>query len=472
MAPLRAALLLGLLAAASVPAGTLAAQDPTVRIDATSLRRMRDGQALIHVSRGTVDTVADAGRVAPLRRGDMLVNITGRAPTRIPPSRTSPDAGPAGPTLPAEPTVPAQPDSPPSAPAEDAPAPPSAPDARPESADRTPVAFDLGYEIALADGTGAPLRILTAVMEVENGGMRYDPGERAWVGSILIGLVDRDRPADHGALGDEIWVQIAGDIRSVDAVSLERVNIPFERVELRVDRPAGDSVQIRLRPTFDPEGVTLSIPVHAARLTILASPLRIAGLGLEKSELMLQPAEGNDSLRVMLASVRGNPSPNQLWVTAAGASAALRSVGVGRDTVTVLSGVYRGTVEVEYVWPWSFLLAVLFGGLVGGVLNGLSTRRRSNARALALLALQGALTGMMASVLYAVGINVLGWAPDATYGEALMLGLAFLAGLVGPRVFDRVLPALSVGRRKPPAGGGGSPAAPAPKPAPEPAPLA
>jgi hypothetical protein len=455
MAPLRAALVLCLLAAASVPAGTLAAQDDPVRVDPTSLRRLRDGSALVHVTRGTVDTVAAAGRVERLSRGDMLVNITGRAPTRIVSPSTRPDTAPAGPG--SRPSA----DS-----AADDPAPPSTPGTVPERADRDPVAFDLGYEIGVADGTGDRLRILTPVVEVENGGMRYDPRERAWLGSILIGLVNRDRPADHGALGDSVWVQIAGDIRSVHPVSLDRVNIPFQRVELRVDRPSGDSVRVRLRPTFDPQGVTLSIPVHAARLTVLASPLRIAGLGLEKSQLMLQGAEGDDSIRVMLASVRGNPSPNQLWVTAAGASAALRSVGVGRDTVTVLSGVYRGTAEVHYVWPWSFLLAALFGGLVGGLLNGLPAHRRSNARALALLGLQGALTGMMASVLYAVGINVLGWAPDATYGEALMLGVAFLAGLVGPRIFDRVHPALSVGRGDPPAGDGPSPTSPAAEPTP------
>jgi xanthosine utilization system XapX-like protein len=446
---LRAALLLSAAAAAALAdLAPLSAQDRDMRLDTEAAQRLRAG-TLLRVGSGSVDTVATAERLDPVRRGEMLVTIRREGPTLVDPAPRPalPEARgeepvPAGFAEPRRPTRPARL-------AEPRPDPSDTP-AEPEPVEAEPVVYDLGYTIEVGDRSGRPLRVLTPIVEVENGGLRYDPARRAYAGSILVGLVDQRNPAGHGGIPEPVWVQIAGGVRSVPPVPLSRINLPFERVELLVDRPAGDSVHIRLRPSFDPVGVMLGIPVHAARLTVTASPLRIAGMGLERSHLVVQGAEGGDSLRVTLTSVRGHPTPNQLWVTGAGGSAALRSAGVGRDTVNVLAGVYQGRVELEYLWPVSFLIAALVGGLIGGVLNGLSSHRRSDPRTFALLGVQGMLTGSMAAVLYSVGINVIGWAPDATYGEALMLAVAFLAGLVGPRVFDRVLPALAVERIDPP----------------------
>ena len=125
----------------------------------------------------------------------------------------------------------------------------------------------------------------------------------------------------------------------------------------------------------------------------------------------------------------------------------VRSSGVGQDTIRVASGDFEEVVVIQYAWPIAFLLAALFGGLVGGVLNALSTHRHSDPRTIAFLGGQGALTGGVAAVLYAVGINVVGWAPSAEYGEGLMFAVAFISGLMGPRIFDRFLPKLSVGRK-------------------------
>jgi hypothetical protein len=425
--------------AALLLASTAQAQPgPALQVDRQTAQRLGAGDVVLHVGRTGIDTVAAAASVDQLRRGEMLVTITGRGVEAVQPLPVAPAVrAPAGAAVPPPPR------------GEESAAPSAAPAEPPAPAEEERLTYGLGYEIGVGDRSGRRFHILTPIVEVENGGLRYDPRVGAYVGSILIGLMDRESPGEHGLLWEPVVVQISGEVQSVQPVSLARINVPFERVELRVDRVSGDSVRIRLRPTFDPAGVQLTVPVHPARLTVVSSPARIAGMGLEKSELLLQGPHGADSVRVTLASVRGNPSPNQLWLGAAGATARLRSAGIGWDTVTVLAGPYRGVVAVQYRWPVGFLLATLLGGLVGGVLNGLSASRRHDVRTAALLAVQGVPAGFAAAVLYAVGINVLGWAPDAQYGEALAFTLAFGGGLAGPRIFDRLAPGLSAATAAP-----------------------
>lgn len=488
MPSLRSAPVFLALALALAAAGELGAQ-PRLRRTAT--------EPTIRVSRtGTVDTVSSTIAARPLRSGEMLIRLPDEAPTRVetplvrrprrptrpdvqipnPPPDDAGDPDPGKDAQPDEGGPPVDPDTSDDEPAKDGDDPTptknggTAPVVGSTPGDGESPVMDLGYELTVA-GSGGEARRLRALVEVEGGGLRYDPARRAYVGTVVIGLVDADRPGEMRPLGDSVWVQITGNVRSVRPVLLDNINFPWDQVELSTDDPRADSVLIRVRPSFDPGGVPMWIPVQLARLTIQASPERLAGFGLEKSEIIIH-SPGMDSIPVTLASQRGKPRPNRLWVTATGGVAQLRSAGVGDDVVTVMSGPYTGRISLKYHWPIAFLLAALIGGLIGGVLNALSTNRQSDLRTVGFLGLQGALTGLMAAVLYAVGINVLDWAPDAEYGEALMFALAFIGGLMGPRIFDRFLPKLSVGRKD----GDGEPPAPpapaAPTPAPQPEPTA
>lgn len=500
-----------LLAAALCVAGDLAAQ-PAQTLSPRTARRLQDGGVTIRVDRSGVDTVSRVQ--GTLRPGEMIVNVTGARPTRVRPtariprqpvelpqvgaSLSTPDAGPAqnaGDTPPSTDETPSRPsggetpqrparredpaggDEPPAtsgepaAPARDEPAaegaPSTGPAVPPAPDDR--VAYELSsYEIGVADASGQRLHVLIPLVEIEEGGFRFDPARNAYVGSILIGLLDKDNPAAADSLGREVVMQITGEVQSLEAVRLRTMNIPFQRVLLSVARPRGDSVLIRLRPTFDPRGGSdIWIPIRRATLSLSASPRRIAGFGLEIAELIVMNQDSDDSIPVALTSSLAKPSPAQVRATREGATSEIRSSGVGVDTVRLAGGAYQGFVVIRYAWPISFLLAALLGGLFGGVLNALSTRRESDPRTVAFLGAQGALTGIVGAVLYAVGINVIGWAPRAEYGEALMFAVAFMAGLMGPRVFDRFLPKLSVGRKDD--GGDAPPAAPPPAPAAPPA---
>jgi hypothetical protein len=490
-----------LAAALAVLAGDLAAQ-PTQRVATEAARRLRDEGVTLRVGVAGVDTLTATTGSLRVRAGDMIVNVTGDRPTRVRPSRTAlspterptlvipaadagstgatpaPSADPVEPRPKREEPAPTRPRREPPAPTrprreEPAPEPskreePARPDPEPAreepASPSAPIAYELGYEIGMGAPEGEHFHILVPIVEIEGGGLRYDPEQQAYVGTILFGLVDRDHPAETGALPNMVRLQISGDVQSLDAVELSQINIPFRQIALRVQRPRADSVLVRIRPTFDPTGGSIiSIPVLRNPFAVRASPRRIAGFGLEISELMVQTTRRTDTLPVVIASDRAKPSPAQLNADHDGAMSRVRSSGVGQDTIRVASGDFEEVVVVQYAWPIAFLLAALFGGLVGGVLNALSTHRRSDPRTVAFLGGQGALTGGVAAVLYAVGINVVGWAPSAEYGEGLMFAVAFISGLMGPRIFDRFLPKLSVGRKD------GDDAPPSTPPAPPPA---
>lgn len=452
-----------LAAALCALAGDLAAQ-PTQTLSPRTQSRLQDSGVTLRVDRTGVDTMS--ARLQRVRPGELIVNVTGARPSRIRPSvriplptteivqgtqsgtDATPDQGtstgstdggdrPADDgTRPATDEGAARDETP-----DDGPDPATAPD------DDGRIAYELSnYEIGVAGADGARFHVLVPIVEIEGGGLRYNPAKNAYEGSILIGLLDNENPAATDSLGRPVVVQITGDVQSLDAVELWTMNIPFQRVRLSVARPRGDSVLIRLRPTFDPRGGSvISIPIVRATLTLQASPRRIAGFGLEVAELIVMNQDNGDTIPVALTSLLAKPTPSQVRATREGGVSKIRSSGVGVDTVRLAGGAYQGFAVVHYAWPIAFMLAALIGGLFGGVLNALSTKRDSDPRTIAFLGMQGALTGIVGAVLYAVGINVIGWAPSAEYGEALMFAVAFGSGLMGPRIFDKVLPKLSVG---------------------------
>lgn len=486
-----------LAAALCVLAGELAAQ-PTQTLSSRVARRLQDSGVTLRVDRTGIDTVLRV-QGTRLRPGEMIVNVTGARPTRVRPtvripqrptvvipsaqsgSTVTPDPTPDAGDTPTRPPRNETPERPKRAEPTRRDEPKSGELTRPEepvtpARDETPVvvgsagvppspddrvAYELSnYEIGVADAAGERLHVLIPLVEIEEGGLRFDPAKNAYVGSILIGLLDKDNPAAADSLGREVVMQITGEVQSLEAVRLRTMNIPFQRVMLSVARPRGDSVLIRLRPTFDPRGGSdIWVPIRRATLSLHASPRRIAGFGLEIAELIVMNQDNEETVPVALISNLAKPNPSQVRATQEGAVSRIRSSGVGTDTVRLAGGAYQGFAVVQYAWPISFLLAAIFGGLFGGVLNALSTKRHSDPRTVAFLGGQGALTGIVGAVLYAVGINVVGWAPSAEYGEALMFAVAFMTGLMGPRIFDRFLPKLSVGRKD---DGGDPPPPPAP----------
>jgi hypothetical protein len=89
-------------------------------------------------------------------------------------------------------------------------------------------------------------------------------------------------------------------------------------------------------------------------------------------------------------------------------------------------GYAAGTTVVRYAFPWSFLLATLLGGLVGGGLHYLRSRG-SASQGLARQITGGILMALLVGVASTVGVNFLPVTFSARYGEALFFTIAAIA---------------------------------------------
>ncbi|HEU0053130.1 MAG TPA: hypothetical protein VFQ39_08125, partial [Longimicrobium sp.] len=271
----------------------------------------------------------------------------------------------------------------------------------PQRGDTTVLTLPL--TVAAADSTTeSGLRWLEPRVEIVGGGFRYDPRARMFVGRILVGILDRDRRGQRVTLPSPVDVQIGGELddASPNPFSVTRTSIPFQQVTVRTQDVRRDTVVLLVLSTFDPEGTRLKVPVSRPAVVVRASPRHVAGLGLEKADVIIEAPFPDVTVPLSVTASRGRPGAATADVGPASAVVAVRSRGIGADTVTVAGGPYAGEVILVYDTPWLIALCVLLGGALGGVLRGLAPGRLPTARKRRVLAAQGILTGLGVSVLY------------------------------------------------------------------------
>jgi hypothetical protein len=153
----------------------------------------------------------------------------------------------------------------------------------------------------------------------------------------------------------------------------------------------------------DSDEMEVPVPFLAPRVRILG-PETIAGFGLGVGTLSIQrPAGLRGYLKeVVLSTSRGNldPTPVKLRDTGSG-EAELRSSGLGEARITLVSGQFvADEVVVHFTFPWSFLVAIVIGALIGG---GLWTKGNGTGGFVA-----GLLGGFVTGLLACIGISVAG----------------------------------------------------------------
>ena len=267
-----------LAAALCVLAGNLAAQ--TQRVATEAAQRLRDEGITLRVGAAGVDTLTARTGNLRVRAGDMIVNVTGDRPTRVRPTRTtvsptlvipagdseSPDATPVPRPDPVEPrpsreeTAPTRPrrDTPtPTRPRREEPAPeptkreesaPARPDPDPApeepaapASPSAPIAYELGYEIGMGAPEGEHFHILVPIVEIEGGGLRYDPVQPGVRGHHPVRPGGpRHIPRRPSALPNMVRLQISGDAAEPGTRwSWSQINIPFRRSRCALQRPRG-----------------------------------------------------------------------------------------------------------------------------------------------------------------------------------------------------------------------------------------
>jgi hypothetical protein len=264
-------------------------------------------------------------------------------------------------------------------------------------------------------------------------------------GSVALGLLDTLQPDRTVTLPVPIWFHLsadAGEVRPAD-VPIRHTSLPPSAAVVTAATP-GDSLRVLVQPALTLTPITTWLAVHRTLLALEPATARIAGFGLGRTELhvTLPAAAGAARRDVVLSARRGTPDPSV--VSLAGGEtgrSAIRSSGVGRDTITATSGPLRSApLELVYGWPFLFLAASLLGGIVGSVMDCEAIRRRGTPASRRAFVVSGVAAGIFAAVAIVIGLNVTGVDLPETSGEAVVFVVAALGTVLGLRGLRRALP--------------------------------
>lgn len=286
---------------------------------------------------------------------------------------------------------------------------------------------------AFVEPSGGPGMLLVPVVVIEGGGLRYTNG--AFRGSIRVGVEDSLRTGSSVSLPTPIRFFVSGTADSIllPDTAVLHTNLPFSVITL-VETTRGAAVSLNVRTTLHSDGVDLEVPITLEPLDLDANPPRLQGLGLEETRLGLGPAPSGVGVAVRLVADNGNLAADEVRLSSDGtASTTLRSYWIGTATVTARSVPFADSqTTVQFLFPWLFLAAALLGGSLGGLARWMG-RKRSEAEGPKWLTFVGggAVLGLIAAVLYAVGVNVTPINPTVTTGQAVVLGLAAVIGYIG-----------------------------------------
>lgn len=295
-----------------------------------------------------------------------------------------------------------------------------------------PYRFDLPYRFLITEPATGSTRDLRAVAQIEGGGMRFDPREQIYTGSVLIGLEDCQAPKRRDSLGREVIIQLVSDARIVrpDTLSLNHTSIPFERVH--IETPSiKEKVRLTIMTEFDNKGVNFFLPVQ--QIDVMVSPHRIPGLGLATATVIIQaPTAFIGQIRKLnLSTNRGNLETHQVELDNNGAGRTkIRSAGVGDAIIEVVHPDYVAAFgQVEYAWPIGFVASALLGGLVGGTVAKL--RDKKSRRPFWKWFVRGIFVGLIVAVAYALGVNVTNIDVGTHSNEAAVFVIAAFGALFG-----------------------------------------
>jgi hypothetical protein len=295
-------------------------------------------------------------------------------------------------------------------------------------------AWTLPLILSTADEAGRQLD-LEIVVTAANGLMLRD-SDGVYSGDVFVGVLNRQNRAASDQLGAPVHVMLAGQVDTIDpavGVRISHTNQPFARLAIRA-RPTGDQVMLRARASFATDETEVPIPVVRPGLVIDLSPGDIQGFGLETADIIVRadghPNPEGRAVSVVVTGGRIEPSGLLTLNERGVATARLRGNGLGEATITASGTGFRDSTgrQIKYAWPFLFIGAAILGGLLGGYLR---YRPRRGARTgLGTALARGALQGIGVAVLYAIGINVIAWAPTAQAGGALVFACAMLGAWV------------------------------------------
>lgn len=283
---------------------------------------------------------------------------------------------------------------------------------------------------------------LDVVIEDE-GGMRYDQTDNRFEGVLHIGLLDRDSPdSPQQALPNDIDLLVINEQGGIDPsgnLRINHTNLPFEAVTAHVIAPQ-DPVKIKIRTSFDPEPESIVLSVIRPRISLKTSRISIKGWGLETADIniLVEGFPDPEGKIVILESTKGGLESTRLTLDDNGtAISKIRSIGTGEAKIIAsMANAESAQADITFANPWVFFLIALFGGLVGSVIKILQDKIGSAKAIIGRLVL-GILIAVVVAVAFTVGVNLVGIAPKAKVGEAVIFVLAAIGAWAGKFVLPK-----------------------------------
>jgi len=220
------------------------------------------------------------------------------------------------------------------------------------------------------------------------------------------------------------------------SLSINHLNLPSTSVDISA-RDVRDSVQIRIVTEANSDGYETYLNVEPA-LNLFTERRRLQGLGIQEIPIQVnwKGSSSDESKTVNISSSKGSVTPNSVELSYnSPAIVYLRSEGLGNASITATtSGTQSNTLQINYIFPWLFLLFSIAGGFLGGTAKYFTLKEKPKSF---LATTAGSLSiGLLGALAYFVlGINLLNIEFSSTFNEFAVFGISALIAFFGIRKF-------------------------------------
>jgi len=289
--------------------------------------------------------------------------------------------------------------------------------------------FTLPEKYYLKVGGSGDLVTLNTVF-VSDGPMKYNPQLGVFQGTLYVIIQDPSQTQTR-TLSQSISFTIVSEADQVNPkqAEIDHSNLPATEIAIASSHPA-DTVSITFLTSLNPQGYKTALHVEPT-LSISTADTVIQAYGIETTDLVvsMKPVVSNQQPAITASVSQGSLEPENIKLDRGQGSTRLRSGSLGKARVTLTSSEYStNDVSIIYVFPWRFLVFVLIGGIVGGLIR-LSNKKGPPAK----LLIVGVFWGLVVAVAWAgVGLNLLKLPLPGYTNEAVVFVLGALAAIVGP----------------------------------------
>jgi hypothetical protein len=278
------------------------------------------------------------------------------------------------------------------------------------------------------------------ILFINAGPMRFNKEKSVFQGTMQFLPVEISSSPNPGTapkmLQDSLDIYVITP-DSKEKITLTQLNWPLIDYTVQAYNPL-DSVEVRVSTILNPLGYKQKLRVEPA-IEISSGSIKIQGYGIQTTPIFISLKGTSSSSHIpfalkvsegFLAKDTFNLNSSVIGKTD------LRSGGTGNATVSVFNTSYvSNTIDIEYVFPWMFLLFSLGGGIIGSLVKVLMKKRPFTAKPLII----GALAGFIVALCYwALGLKILDISIDVSYfNEFAVLALSILGGYIGLPEFGK-----------------------------------